>query len=217
MDAATQEPEAPIQMGTIINTNELKIRAGAGTNYAIKGYLKAGDRVEIFETKQNGSMQWGRIQQGWICLDYVKMDAATQEPEVTTQMGTVVGASVLRIRAGAGTSYGVAGYLQEGDRVEILETKQVGSVLWGRIEKGWISLDYVKMDEVNQEPEVSTQMGTVNTSVLRIRAGAGTNYDVAGYLQEGNRVEILETKQVGSVLWGRIEQGWISLEYVDLD
>ena len=217
MDAATQEPETPIQMGTIINTNELKIRAGAGTNYAIKGYLKAGDRVEIFETKQKGSMQWGRIQQGWICLDYVKMDAATQEPEVTTQMGTVVGASVLRIRAGAGTSYGVAGYLQEGDRVEILETKQVGSVLWGRIEKGWISLDYVKMDEVNQEPEVSTQMGTVNTSVLRIRAGAGTNYDVAGYLQEGNRVEILETKQVGSVLWGRIEQGWISLEYVDLD
>ena len=150
-------------------------------------------------------------------MDYVKADEATQTPEVTTQMGTVVDASVLRIRAGAGTSYDVAGYLQEGDRVEILETKQVGSVLWGRIEQGWISMEYVKMDEVAQEPVVSTQMGTVNTSVLRVRAGAGTSYDVAGYLQEGNRVEILETKQVGSVLWGRVEQGWICLDYVDLD
>jgi hypothetical protein len=34
--------------------------------------------------------------------------------------------------------------------VEILETKLVGDVLWGRIEQGWISLDeeYVAVDEV---------------------------------------------------------------------
>ena len=52
---------------------------------------------------------------------------------------------------------------------------------------------------------------------MNVRADAGTGYAVVDRLREGDRVEILETKQAGTMLWGRIEQGWISLEYVDLD
>jgi uncharacterized protein YgiM (DUF1202 family) len=49
-------------------------------------------------------------------------------------------ADCLHIRAGAGTCYKIVGRLYEGTKVTILETK--GN--WGRINKGWISLDYVK-------------------------------------------------------------------------
>lgn len=204
-----KEPDYP--MGTVTG-NDVNIRAGAGTEYDAKGLLQKGDRVKIKETKQVGSLVWGRISNGWICMSYVQMDEVIQEPEVPIHVGTVNNAT-LNIRAGAGTSYAIVGGLLKGDRVEILETKQVGSLLWGRTSKGWIAMKYVDLDQTMEQ----TQMGTVNNATLNIRAGAGTDYAIKGGLVKGDRVEILETKKVGSLLWGRISNGWIAMKYVDLD
>ena len=131
--------------------------------------------------------------------------------------------------------------------LQILETKKVGGTTWGRISNGWISLDYVVLDQVKEEskeevkeeqkpavPETTTppvqpdkeetkpstpatpakMTGKVKVNdFLRIRKGAGTGYAVAGYLKPNAKVEILETKTVDGVQWGRIVTGWISLEY----
>ena len=68
------------------------------------------------------------------------------------------------------------------------------------------------------EPETPKVMGTINVQEwLRIRSGPGTSYSVAGYLKPQQRVEILEQKTVGGVAWGKIAEGWISMEYVILD
>lgn len=204
-----EEPDYP--MGTVTGS-DLCIRAGAGTDYDVKGYLQKGDRVKIIETKQVGALLWGRISKGWICMSYVQMDEVNQEPEVPVHVGTVNNAT-LNIRAGAGTDYAIVGGLLKGDRVEIFETKQIGSLLWGRTSKGWVAMKYVDLDQTMEQ----TQMGTVNNATLNIRAGAGTDYAIKGGLVKGDRVEILETKQVGSLLWGRISNGWIAMKYVDLD
>ena len=208
------------QMGTITGS-DLRIRAGAGTGFSVVGYLQKGDRVEILETKQVGTILWGRTEKGWISMGFVKLDMIVPEPEPLPDpepeaITATVTTSVLRIRKEATTASAVAGYYQEGDRVEILETKQVGTTLWGRTEKGWISMAYVELDPVMPEPEPEPEpmIVTVTTSVLRIRKEATTASAVAGYYQEGDRVEILETKQVGSMLWGRTEKGWISMDYV---
>ena len=267
-----------------VNGNYLRIREGAGTGYAVVGFLMTGDRVEILERKTVNGMVWGRTEDGWISLDYVDMDApavieppateppATEppatEPVPESVMGTVTG-NELRIRAGAGTGYEVLGFLMAGDRVEILEQKTVGAMIWGRTEAGWISLTYVKLDEPTvkppvaeppateppvteppateppvteppateppvteppateppatvpptepTEPEHQARMGTVTGDYLRVRAGAGTDYEVLDFLMIGDRVEILEQKTVNGMTWGRTEAGWISLDYVDLD
>ena len=162
------------------------------------------------------------------------------EPPVTLPekvMGTVTG-NELRIRAGAGTGYDVLGFLMAGDRVEILEQKTVGAMTWGRTVDGWISLTYVELDKLQPpvevppatEPPVTEPpatvppvtvpekvMGTVTGNELRIRTGAGTSYDIVGFLMEGDRVEILEKKTAGGMTWGRTVSGWISLDYVELD
>lgn len=182
------------QMGTV-TTNDLRIRSGAGTGYSVVGFLQKDDRVEILQTRQVGTMTWGRIQKGWISLDYVQMDG----------FSGIVNTDALRIRTDAGTDNAVAGYYYQGDRVEILETKNVAATTWGRTARGWISLDYVL-------PEKRT--GRVNTQVLRIRAGAGTGYAVVGYYYQDATVTILETVKVGSSTWGRTDRGWISLDYV---
>ncbi len=236
----TREPQGQTWMGTVTG-DSLRIRRGAGTSYAVVGYLNTGDRVEILEQKQVGSTTWGQIEKGWISLDYVKLDEAESEvpaepeptepeptepeptepeptepeptePETQTMTGTVTATS-LRIREGAGTSYKTLGYLPKGTRVEILETATVNGMTWGRTAQGWISLDYVELDKAD-EPD-QTWTGTVNASCLRVRKEPTTASAIVGYLYRGAKVEILETKTVDGTDWGRTSQGWISLDYVN--
>ncbi len=214
------EPETPaepeesgdtvIATGKVYNASELRVRSGAGTNYSVVGYLSNGDKVEIFERTTVDGTVWGRISKGWISMDYVKLDGEESTKVIAT--GQVVDTDSLRIRSGAGTGNSVLGYLSRGTRVEIYEKMTVGSMVWGRIDKGWISLDYVKLD--GESSGESSNVKTVNTSSLRIRSGAGTDNAIVGYLTMGDRVEILEEKTVNGTVWGRISNGWISLDYV---
>ena len=132
----------------------------------------------------------------------------------TTQKitGTVKVNDFLRVRKGPGTSYAIAGYLYNKDRVTITEEKTVGSTVWGKIDKGWISLDYVVLDKAETAPQKVVK--TVTADCLRIRKAAGTANAVTGYLYKGAKVEILQTKKVGKTTWGQVSKGWISLDYV---
>jgi uncharacterized protein YgiM (DUF1202 family) len=200
--------------GTYVSTSastQLRIRAGHGTGYAILGTIPYGAEVTVLKASGQGSDGWAHVVyngiKGYSSMEYLKKISRT---------GTVT-TDLLYIRANAGTGYAIWGYLQRGNRVDILETKQVGDTLWGRIDKGWISMAYVQLDEVEPEPEPQSNVGTVNTDILMIRADAGTGYAALGCLERGTRVEILETKQVGDMLWGRMEKGWICMAYVQLD
>ena len=125
----------------------------------------------------------------------------------------------LRIRSGPGTSYAVAGYLSPKQKVTITEQKTAGGMTWGKIAEGWISMDYVILDEAQSEPETSkpTTQKTTKTIIadcLRVRRDAGTENTIVGYLYYGSKVEVLETK-TGSDgdTWGRIATGWIHMSY----
>lgn len=51
----------------------------------------------------------------------------------------------------------------------------------------------------------------VIASLLNVRAGAGIQYPVVDRVSKGAQFELLEKKDG----WGRIEKGWVSLEYVE--
>jgi uncharacterized protein YgiM (DUF1202 family) len=58
-----------------VTADELNIRAGAGTNFAVKGSIKdKGVYTIVEETSGAGATKWGRLKSGagWISLDYVK-------------------------------------------------------------------------------------------------------------------------------------------------
>lgn len=59
--------------GTVTG-NGLNIRSGAGTNYEIVGALKQGDTVTILEKTEADGRTWGKVSQGWIAMDYVRMN-----------------------------------------------------------------------------------------------------------------------------------------------
>lgn len=216
--------------GTVKVNDFLRVRSGPGTNYSIAGYLGPNDKVTITETTSSGSMTWGKISTGWISMDYVQLDGsgssggstgsgdAAQSGNTEVVTGTVKVNDYLRIRTGPGTSYAVAGYMSPNQRVEIVERRTVGSTVWGKTEKGWISLDYVVLDGQSSGSSDNAQQSSAKTIIadcLRVRSAAGTGNSIVGYLYYGAKVEILETAAAADgTQWGKISTGWISMDYV---
>lgn len=148
-----------------------------------------------------------------------------EEPgnETDSVTGYVKAIGGLNIRGGAGTTYPIVGAYNNGDKVTITEKKTVGSVTWGKTDKGWISLNYFTTEAPgnnggsgNTEPTVVS--GTVKVDdVLRIRSGPGTSYAISGYYKNGDKVRITQKKTVGDMTWGKTDKGWISMDYVSVE
>ena len=231
--AGTTDPSEPQTQGGstatmkgVITASELYIRkeAGAG-NKTIGSYIK-GDVVTILETKKVGNDTWGRTNQGWISMQYVKTEGEptndnnqtenkdNNKNDVTTGTGTatnikgVVTASELNIRKDIEGDR-VGGYVY-GDRITILETKNG----WGRTDKGWVSLTYVYQDGTQGK---NTAKGIITGNQLNVRGGPGTGYDRVGSMNYGDRVNILEQITIGDTTWACTKNGWISMEFVYVD
>ena len=67
--------------GIIANTYAgVNVRSGAGIANAIVGKILNGTEVTILEVKLVGAAKWGRVKQGWICMDYVTMISYDEIP-----------------------------------------------------------------------------------------------------------------------------------------
>ena len=131
--------------------------------------------------------------------------------------------SGLNIRSGASTNYKIIGGYIKDTEVTIINKKDN----WGKTNLGWICLDYV--DEI-QTKKYEKGKYEVNTEVLTVRNGPGTNYNYKKYselttnaqkqilqnygmkingLCKGIKCDVLEVKNN----WGKIPSGWICLDY----
>lgn len=208
----------------VINASNLNVRDEASKAGKIVGSYSKGDVVTILETKDG----WGRTSKGWIKMEYVNTSGTTTggtttntntgnttnnttgNGSTTTVAKGIVNTQELNIRSSAGTDGDRVGSLKYGDRVEILEK----SGDWGRISKGWISLNYVYQDGTTGSKSAK---GIVTADGLRIRSGPGTTYESVGSYNSGDRVKVLEQFTYGDTTWGCTDKGWISMSYVYQD
>lgn len=67
--AANDKP-ATTSFTVKITTDELNVRAGAGTGYKVKSTVKKGEVFTIIQEKKVAGKQWGKLKSGagWICL-----------------------------------------------------------------------------------------------------------------------------------------------------
>ncbi len=179
---------------------------------------------------------------GWVNLasKYVSRgDAPTIEADpnqnLTGKVGTIVGADSVRVRGDSTLSGVLLGSIPRGTVVNVLGERN-----------GWYMIDYKLSDDDSIDSWVYGQYievkdGTVsggtgstgsNTTVstegtgigiiantysgVNVRASAGTGGALKGKILPGTQVNILETKTVGSTKWGRVEQGWICMNYVQI-
>ena len=149
-------------------------------------------------------MPWGKIEDGWVCLNYVNLDAAVSNSATTK---TVV-ADCLRIRSAAGLGNWVVGFAYYGANLTIYETANVGGTTWGRCDKGWVCLTYVDLVPASGNGAVDARV--VQYGGLNIREGAGTGFKSVGTYSKGTVVDIYEF----SGNWGRTDRGWVCLDYL---
>lgn len=133
---------------------------------------------------------------------------------------------ILNVRKGPGTGFPVVAHLSEGTKVTITQVTTAGGRVWGKCEKGWISLEYTNYSEVATPPssgseddeeekicEVPVYATIVGKSQLTVYNGPDTGYPKVGTLNEGDEVLIVETYLMFTVWWGRLESGgWICLD-----
>ena len=238
-------------MATVLS--QINLRSAPTMESVVTGTLYAGDKVEISRRERMSGTDWAYItspQAGWIVMEYVKMDYEPDAPagsdtstpagddstdetkpagSTTQSIKGVITANGLNIRDGASkNNTKIVGSYSKGEIVTILEQKNG----WGRTDKGWILMDYVKTSgtdnstttnnkdddkndsNINGNGSTTVQFkGIVTASQLNIRSSASTDGDRVGSLNYGARVEILEK----SGNWGRTKDGWISLDYVYQD
>lgn len=229
---------AVIAQGTVKCTSYVNVRKGPGTNYTILARAVAGSQVEIYQTKWVGSSQWGRMTNGWICMDYVSLSSDSQSGSGSTDTqisGTVSGSNV-NVRSGAGTGYSIVGRKNSGDVITVYERKTSSGLNWGRIgDNQWICLAYVRLENAGgtETPQPGSESnssvsgdgtsavqdtGTVSsTTGLNVRSGPGTGYARIKTLSPGTVVSLYEYRTVDGVRWGRIQASqWVCMTYVQL-
>ncbi len=211
--APTTEPEKVSLLGTV-TAGELRIRAKASTNSDIVGSLLRGARVEITETTVVKGVTWGRVEKGWISLDYVRLDGEETEVIGSGIVGTVT-TNGLRIRSKASTDSKVLGELTEGQRLGLDKFTHYGNDLWGHFSQGWVSMNYIDLETGFEAGGKLT--GVVTANELRVRSGPGVDKDIVTTLSKGKKVTISEFYTIGGDVWGNNGQGWLSLEYVEFD
>ena len=189
-----------------ITASTLNIRDQASTAGRQVGTYTQGDKVVIIETS-NG---WGKTDRGWISMQYAYK---TGTNGTRTAKGIILG-NGLNIRSGPGKGYASVGNYAAGTRVNILEQVTVGGATWGCTNKGWISLGYVYVDGTRTEDSC---YGSVTGENVNIRSGPGTGYASVGHLYYGEEVEILAQFEFDGIYWGCMSDGWVCMDYVEIN
>ena len=71
-EAAPAATEAPAGEKKKVTSQNLNVRKEASSKSDKVGSYKKGDEVTVYEQKKVGTQYWGRTDDGWICMDYVK-------------------------------------------------------------------------------------------------------------------------------------------------
>ena len=247
-----QKPSNPGEVGTDDNTVALakgqvvpgvilNVRKGPGPQFKEKGKLSSGARFSIFQTKMYNGAQWGRMEDGWVCMTYVLLDGdivikgedkpAEEAKPTTLGQGRVVNCSThVNVRASASAGSALQGTFPLGNIIDLLEETQNNGFTWYRTTKGWVCGDYVqKMAAPKPVPPVkpdtpsvpgtpsAVQTGTVSANVdVNVREAPGVENRLVTTLRSGSKVNIYESQDVNGVTWYRIDQGWMSGEYIIL-
>lgn len=159
-----EEPAKETKVDTIKVTAKegLNIRKEPNTECSILGAYVYNTSKDIYEIKGN----WGRTQDGWICLDYTDYSKSTNTSNTTstkkyTTGRYIVNTEVLTVRKGPGTNYdwlryseltsnaqsqvySKCGYKPNGLCAGVICDVSEIKGKWGKIPSGWICLDYCK-------------------------------------------------------------------------
>lgn len=185
------------------------VYAKASTSSSVVGNITTSDTVKVYYTEHDMASVHVTDSNlsGWIPISAiggtVKLKPDTPPASSSTVYRTT--ASVLNMRAGAGTDYKITGKLKKGTGCYILESK--GN--WRRVKTfkgkiGWVSANYLRKEATAK----------VTARSLNVRKGPGTNTAILGGFKKGTKVTVLYTSGNWAYVTAKGLTGYVSLKYL---
>ena len=210
------DAEQPIAIKTTFSTYPSgPDETGVWVTYVLDGWYTeriGGTKVEVMDAS---------IPTGTVLYAHWKTPNGTpvvipQQVSGLTFKVNVTGTNV-NVRSGPDTYYASLTKANPGDVLEIIEVVSRGGLVWGRFGDSWIALKYTDYDEVLKKE--LPKWGKVTGTTVNVRTGAGTDYALVEGAQkkQGDLVLVTEWKTDGTMMWGKIAEGWLALPYVTFD
>lgn len=127
----------------------------------------------------------------------------------------MVGVNALNVRSGPSLNYSKIGVVYGGTYLTLIETQ--GN--WSHVKlndgsKGWVYSSHLRKQSSTSN-QVTDKTGTVNTSYLNVRSGAGKTNNITGLVSYGDKVTVLDESNG----WYQIEltngkTGWVNGKYI---
>ena len=197
----------------------VNIRSGPGTDDEILEEYKAKTNIELLEIVDVDGVGWGRTEDGWVCLSYVCLLRERTENEGVILNGCVNSRSIgVNIRQEPTSTIRTVGSYPAGAMIEIREITRVNGIQWGHTEDGWVCMTYVNIipeQETGEDPIRYTGWA-VPVTELDVRQTPAMQAIILKRLLRGEYVNIYETCVADGKRWGRCDDGWVDLQYVDL-
>lgn len=187
------------RIGKVTGSN-VNVRQGPGTQYARITNLSAGQFVTILEEKDN----WFQTKladgtKGWIAGWLINEHNQSLEK-------AIVEGSIVNIRKGPGTEYGVSGQVKSGTKLTILKSENNWHlVMLPDGKQGWIASWLVTANRV-----AGAQVAVINGSNVNIRQGANTTYPLLFQLNKGEQVTIKDEKSGWYLIESSKGTGWVA-------
>lgn len=241
----TAADEKAIATGIVSSRINLNVRSAPGTTKPLVKSLPTGTQVSVFEVKSVNGADWGRIgKDQWVCMSYVQIQTGSIDSGSSSTSGTanatIVNCSTgVNVRSSASISGALAGRIAVNTRVYISEVKTASNgSKWGKTDKGWVCMDYVKLDSTSEvgdsgsvESSVSTTTGApyanvtvpakVDAGGARVYLNADTNSKLLVVLGAGQSIKISGRALVKDVQWGKVTigsyTGWVEMKNIVLE
>lgn len=227
-------------MGTIARCfSHVNVRSAPGTNNALVATIPVGTRVEVFEQQLYSNQYWGRVAQGWICMDYVLLDSelppgtvldATQPTTEATQATTAAteGSTDVTVNTSNEVTYVITGTTLE--ELNVRNDASASSIKVGTINAGqtvtiravknnnaqlWGRIDeYATAGWINMEYVSYSVTGYVDTDEQPVYTNPDTDSAAKGTLNQNTKLTITKLNTDNEIVYGWVESGlngWIPM------
>lgn len=140
--------------GSIVNAAKVNVRKHPSVKAEQVKQLEQGAKVTVYEVLERDNAYWAHTNEGWIAKQYVKLDGDLPEPDPRLGVhGEVFNTWKVNVREDATVSSKKTAELAKGTMVTVYETKTVAGMKWGRIDEGWVSMQYIKLPAGKVPPE----------------------------------------------------------------
>lgn len=229
-------------MGTVARCNaKANVRSAPGTGNALVSTVTVGSRVEVFETRSHGDKLWGRIAQGWVCMDYILLDRELPEGTVldattapttvpttapTTEVKkegevafkieaeiTATAAKPVEVYNDATAKSDLIGTITTNLNVDIRGLKNNGGELWGRIDQ-YGTAGWIRLSDSTVKYWFD---GYVNEKDAPVYVDANLSSAVKGRLEANKQMHFTKVTTDGTNVYGWVADniyGWLPMSKI---